>query len=146
MQLILEATNNAPSAGNLQAFKIFLLYSQDVKNEIATAAFNQDFIREAPLVMVFFADKDASAKYGTRGRDLYSLQDATIAAIFAWLSAVDLGLAGVWVGAFDDGRISGILGAGDSLQPVAILPIGYAGESPGQAERKILKEIATVIK
>jgi nitroreductase len=123
---ILEAANSAPSAGNLKAREIIIVKDQKIRDELAEAALGQDFVAEAPLVLVFFAVPEHSErKYGQRGRNLYTLQDATIAASFAWLQAVILGLAACWVGAFDDDEVKKIFKTKDDWQPVAIMPIGY---------------------
>jgi nitroreductase len=80
---------------------------------------------------VFWAVTSRSAvKYGERGRGLFSLQDATIAASFAWLQAVALGLDCCWVGAFDDDAVKRIFPrqVQADWRPVVILPVGYSAE------------------
>ena len=145
-QAILETANSAPSAGNLQAYYIFGVSNEQKKLELAKAALNQMFISEAPLVLVFCANPEKSAiKYGERGRNLYSIQDATIAATFAWLKAVNLGLGAVWVGAFDEKEVKEILGAEENLKPVVIMPIGYCQEEKEERRReKIEKHLSFI--
>lgn len=123
---ILEAAESAPSAGNLKARKIIVVKDLELKKKLAEAALNQDFVAEAPVVLVFFALPSVSAsRYGERGRGLYSIQDATIATSFAWLQAVMLGIDGCWVGAFDEEEVREILKAKEDEKPIAILPLGY---------------------
>jgi nitroreductase len=139
---ILEAANSAPSAGNLQAYKIFLVQDEKRKRDLALASLAQSFVAEAPIVLVFCADPEASGKkYGKRGRSLYSIQDATIAAAYAQLAATDLGLASCWVGAFDDKEVLKVIGNPEGLLPVAIIPIGYPAEEPEATSRKKLEEL-----
>jgi nitroreductase len=93
-------------------------------------------------VLVFFANPARSAaKYGRRGDVLYCVQDATVACAYAQLAAEDLGLASVWVGAFDNAAVSEAVGAPAGLRPVALLPIGYAAESPPPTPRRRLSDI-----
>lgn len=126
----------------LQAYKIFLVQDEKKKSELALASLAQSFVAEAPLVLVFCADPEASGKkYGKRGRTLYSVQDATIAAAYAQLAAVSLGLASCWVGAFDDEEVLKILGNPEGLVPVAIIPIGYPAEEPEPTGRKKIEEL-----
>jgi len=126
---ILEAANSAPSAGNLKAREIKVVKDLETKKALARAALGQDFIAEASIVLVFFAlSKKSGRKYGERGRNLYSIQDATISASFAWLQAVNLGLSACWVGAFDDEEVKEILKTPSNWQPIAILPLGYSAE------------------
>lgn len=142
LKKILEVTNSAPSAGNLQAYEIYLIKDKKIKDQLAQASCGQDFISQAPVVLVFFANPARSGiKYGPRGENLYCLQDATIAATFAWLAAVDQGLATVWVGAFEDSQVKRICGADFSWQPVAILPIGYPAETPTKKSRRQLSDL-----
>jgi nitroreductase len=126
---ILEAANSAPSAGNLKAREIVVVKDLETKNGLVKTTSGQDFIAEASVVLVFFALPEKSGKeYGERGRNLYSIQDATISASFAWLQAVDLGLSCCWVGAFDEKEVKEILKVSPDWYPVAILPIGYSAE------------------
>ena len=123
---ILKAAESAPSAGNLKARKIAVVEDLDLKQKLAEAALGQDFIGEAPVVLVFFALPLVSAqKYRERGKNLYAIQDATIATSFAWLQAVMLGIDGCWVGAFNEEKVKGILNAKEDERPIAILPLGY---------------------
>jgi nitroreductase len=90
---------------------------------------------------VFFADPPrSSVRYGSRGETIYSVQDATIAATFAMLAAVNLDLATVWLGAFKDEEVAEIFGV-KSLRPVAMLPIGYSAENPGATSRRPLEDV-----
>ncbi len=81
---ILEAARLAPSAGNLQAYEIYAVAGEDTRKALARAAYGQDFIAAAPIVLVFCAHPARSEpRYGLRGRDLYAIQDATIACCWA---------------------------------------------------------------
>jgi len=73
--------------------------------------------------------------------DLYCVQDATIACTFAILAATALGLASVWVGAFDEDDVRRAIGAPPTHRPVAMLPIGYAAEVPRLRPRRSLKDL-----
>jgi nitroreductase len=142
LDAVLEAARAAPSAGNLQAVEILVVRDAAVKEALAAAALGQRFVAEAPVVLVFFRDPARSgARYGTRGREFYAVQDATIACAYAQLAAVDAGLATCWVGAYDDDRVSDALDAPPDLEPIAILPLGRPAESPPPAGRRALAEM-----
>jgi nitroreductase len=137
LHTILEVANRAPSAGNLQAYAIFAVTRRACLSGLARGAVNQEFIAQAPLALVFCAHPARTEKeYAQRGRSLYCLQDATIACAYAQLAATALGLASVWVGAFEESKVREAIGAGKELLPVAILPIGYAGERPAVTSRR----------
>ncbi len=138
---IMEAISSAPSAGNLQAYEVFVVRGGEKKRELAKAALDQDFLTGAPLCLVFFASPQrSSVKYGPRGELLYCIQDATIAATFAMLAAVNLGLCTAWPGAFDDREVARVCGAG-AMRPVAILPIGYPAEEPKATTRRDFEDV-----
>ena len=142
LQSILEAANRAPSAGNLQAYEIFVITRRTTLRSLAAASLGQEFVAQAPVALAFCAHPGRSSrKYGRRGTVLYSVQDATIACAYAQLAATALGLATVWVGAFDDGAVQESIGIGEDLLPVAILPIGYAGEKPDRTSRRSLASL-----
>lgn len=128
---ILEAADSAPSAGGLKAREVRVVTDEKTRKRLAAAAHGQDFVAQAPMVLVFWAVPSRSAlKYGERGRNLFALQDATIAASFAWLQVVASGLAACWVGAFDDDAVYAIFRGevGPDWRPIALMPIGYSAE------------------
>ncbi len=131
LRAILQAANSAPSAGGLKAREIIVVTDAATRARLVRAALGQEFVGQAPVVLVFWAVPSRSAhKYGERGRTLYAVQDATIAASFAWLQAVALGLGGCWVGAFDENAVTEIFRSqiGKDWRPIALLPIGYSAE------------------
>jgi nitroreductase len=142
LKQIISAFTLSPSAGNLQAYIVYIVKEKRMKEELASAALDQSFIAEAPVVLVFCADQRRSeVRYGERGAQLYSIQDATIAAAYAQLAATAEGLGSVWVGAFDPLEVSRIVNAGPYTVPVALIPIGYPAEQPSRRERREIKEI-----
>jgi nitroreductase len=142
LQQILDTINRAPSAGNLQGYEIYLVTNCDVIQALAHSTSGQDFIAQAPLALVFCAYPERSAqRYNERGRSLYCIQDATIACAYAQLAVTALGLASVWVGAFNEDAVRAAIGVGHDLRPVAFLPIGYAAETPERRSRRALVEL-----
>lgn len=131
VEQLLEAIKWAPSAGNLQARDVILVRDEETKTQLAIAALGQMFVAEAPLVFVICANKRRSGmRYGKRGEELYSIQDATAAVQNLLLMAHYLGLGACWIGAFDESEVSRILGIPKDVRPVAIIPLGYPAESP----------------
>jgi nitroreductase len=139
---ILAAARAAPSAGNLQAFTIVVVRDEATRSRLAAAAYGQDFVAEAPVVLAFLADERRSeSKYGSRGVKLFCVQDATIAASYAQLAATALGLSSCWVGAFDDAQVASALQAGPRLHPVALMPVGVAAADAHPRVRRPLTEL-----
>lgn len=142
LRKILEAANSAPSAGDLQAYEIVVVRDKARKEKLASAAYEQEFIAHAPVVLVFLAHPERSSRrYSKRGAELYCVQDATIATAYAQLAAAALGLGCVWVGAFDENEVAKVVNVKPNLRPVSMLPIGYADEQPRIIPRRKLEEL-----
>ena len=140
---ILEAANRAPSAGNLQAYSILIARRPQTRAALRQAALQQDALVQAPVVLAFIArPKVSAAQYSQRGASLYAVQDATIACAYAQLAAEELGLGTVWIGAFEEETVRQVLKVAEDDQPVALLPIGFAAESPQPTPRRALGDLA----
>jgi len=144
LHAILEMACAAPSAGDLQAYRIFAVTDDAQRRALQKAAEGQSFISEAPVCLVFCADGSRSKeRFGERGEELYALQDATIAASYAQLATVAGGLGSTWVGYFDEAAIRKELGLEEGLRPVALLSIGYPAEFPEPSPRRPMDEVVS---
>jgi nitroreductase len=131
VERLLAAAIQAPSAGNRQPWRFYVVRNQTVRCELAAAAYGQSFVAEAPVVIVVCADPEQSAgRYGDRGRKLYCLQDTAAAVENILLASVALGLGACWVGAFDEEDAAQALDLPQRLRPIAILPIGKPVSAP----------------
>jgi nitroreductase len=140
---ILEAIRIAPSAGNIQSYKIKIIRDKETKEKLVKASFGQKFIAQAPVVIAFLAHpEEAKRHYGDRGEQLYSIQDATIALYTAHLATTKLGLGSCWIGAFDNEYVLSALNA-DKKRYVCVgfLPIGYPEDKVSEKKRKELKDL-----
>jgi nitroreductase len=147
LQQILETANLAPSAGNLQAYEIYVVTDAKRRDGLSCAALAQEYVAVAPVALVFCTHPELTeGRYTERGTRLYTVQDATIACSFAMLAATSLGLGSVWVGTFDEKVVRLIIGAPDSQVPVVILAIGHAAEFPEQHPRRPLDQLAHWVK
>jgi nitroreductase len=146
LHAILEIACAAPSAGDIQAYRIIVVKNAATRQALSEAAEKQTFIAEAPVCLLFCADPERSAQqFGQRGRDLYAVQDATIAAAYAQLAIVAAGLGSTWVGYFDEQKVRQSVNLDASLQPVALLSVGYPAELPEPTPRRKLEEVIQYI-
>lgn len=140
-----EALIWAPSAGNLQARKFYFVFNEEKKRELVKAALNQNFIAQAPLVIVGCCDLEKISWYGERGKNLYAICDVSAAIENLMLAAVEKGLGTCWVGAFNEKKVSEILNLPKNERAIAIIPVGFPAETPSVPEReskeKLIKEI-----
>lgn len=142
LHAILEMACAAPSAGDLQAYQIIVVQDAAMRAQIGTAAGDQDFIAQAPVCLVFCSSPSrSSAQFGARGEQLYSLQDATIAAAYAQLAVVAAGMGSTWIGDFDEAKIRQLLKIDAELTAVAMLSVGYPAELPDPTPRRAMKEV-----
>jgi len=122
---LLEAARWAPSAGNIQPWEFVVVRECERKRRLAEAALDQSFIEEAPVVIVVCADENRSGLgYGSRGVDLYCIQDTAAAVENMLLAACALGLGACWVGAFHEGEVKEALNLPRGIRPLAIIPVG----------------------
>jgi nitroreductase len=139
---LIEAARWAPSAGNIQPWEFIIVRDPKVKHGLCEAALNQTFIEEAPVVIVVCADPTRSSKrYGSRGINLYCLQDTAAATQNILLTAHAMGLAACWVGAFNEEAAKRVLSVPDELRPIAIVPVGHPAEKPRARPRRHLTDI-----
>lgn len=142
LHAILEMACAAPSAGDLQSYRIVVARDRALRAALGRATHDQDFIAEAPVCLVFCAEPGRSAgEFGDRGASLYAIQDTTIAAAYAQLAIVAAGLGSTWIGQFDDARVRQALDLEPGLTPVALLSLGYPAEVPAPTHRRPLREL-----
>lgn len=142
LHAILETACAAPSAGDLQAYRVFVVTNADTRHALAHAAGDQGCIDEAPVCLVFCTDPERSAEqYGDRGRHLYALQDTTIAAAYTQLAVVAAGMASIWIGHFDEPLVKKTLNIDEPLSPIAMLSLGYPAELPQPTPRRRIDDV-----
>jgi len=146
VEALIEAIRWAPSAGNLQSRKFYFIFNKDVKKKLARAALDQTFISQAPLAIVACLDRKIASRYGDRGVNLYSIQDVAAAVMNMMLTAHELGLGSVWVGAFNEFEVFDILDMPHNLRPIAIVPVGYPAKSPKPTPRFSKNEIVDFVR
>ncbi|HBT20085.1 MAG TPA: nitroreductase family protein [Peptococcaceae bacterium] len=145
---LLEAACRAPSAGNLQPWKFYVVKNEEIKKKLSAAAFNQSFVAQAPVVIVVCAlPEESASRYGERGRSLYCIQDTAAAVQNLLLAAWALGIGSCWVGAFDEQMAASVLGLSKKERPVAIISLGYPRKDSNlwETSRKPVETVAEFI-
>ncbi|MGD9164996.1 MAG: SagB/ThcOx family dehydrogenase [Chromatiales bacterium] len=144
-----EGYRTAPSAGALYPLELHLVVGEieglpagsyrydamrhtltcektgDLRPALSAAALYQDWIEQAPAIIVISAvDARTTRKYGSRGVRYVHIEVGH-ASQNLLLQAVALSLAAATVGAFDDDRLHRLLGLADEERPLAIHPVGH---------------------
>jgi len=100
----------------------------DVRAPLQAASLDQEAVGSAPLCLVVAAVVERSAvKYGRRA-ERYCWMEAGHIAQNVLLQATAMGLGGVPVGAFEDGRVAEILRLPRDCRPMYLLPLGVPAE------------------
>lgn len=98
----------------------------DLRSRITSAALGQEFLSQAPVDLLIAANYErTTGHYGERGRRYVHMEAGHIGQN-VYLQARALGLATVVVGAFSDEKVAGIFGLPGTLDPLYLMPVGYA--------------------
>jgi nitroreductase len=135
VKTLLEAAMAAPSAVAKDPWRFVVIRNPATLNTIADALPNGKMLSTATLGIVIAGDLEAA-----HDRQLsYLLQDCSAAIENLLLAVHALGLGACWLGVHprEDRiqRLSEILGLPPSVIPVAVIAIGYPGESKGPRSR-----------
>lgn len=143
---LIAAACSAPSAGNIQPWKFYVITSEKMKQNLVSAALGQTFLAKAGAVIVVCADLSASSRgYGSRGKHLYAIQDTAAAIENLFLAAHAEGLGCCWVGAFDEAETIRVLNLPPNEVPVAMLPIGKPSTPPRPIAKKSAEEVTVFV-
>jgi len=135
---ILNAARLAPSANNLQPWKFVVVKNEKKRRLIAQACFGQEFVGEAPVVIVACA----ISRGGCIGNYMESWPiDVAISLTHLMLAAWGKGLGTCWIGAFDEERIKDICAIPPEVRVVAVTPLGYPMKLPQATPRRPLEKI-----
>lgn len=154
---ILEASVNAPTAGNQQLYTIINVTDPSLKEELSKSCDNQPFIATAPLVLVFCADcrkwYNAFAEYDCNPRNpgvgdlMLAVSDANIAAQNAVVAAHSLGIGSCYIGDIMENaeKQRSLLSLPPYVFPAAMLVFGYPTQSQLQRKKPIRAEIHHIV-
>ncbi len=131
---VLEAARLAPSGSNRQPWHFIVIRDAETKSRMGL----HKWAEEAPVMIVCCIDPEEGRWY---------IVDGSIAFEHMVLEATSLGLGTCWMGRLyenlgeTDERIKGVLGIPDHMRVLAVTPLGYSDETPGQTRRKSMDEI-----
>src|ERR671932_2570228 len=133
---LIRNAHKAPSAGHTQVQEFIIVQDDSTKKKLRKAAVNQEYVERAPVLIVVCSNTFRSiGRYGSRGREFYSIIDGAFASMLILLSAVNEGIGACFVGAFEDTMVSQILELPKDVRPIGIICIGYPAEKPEKLER-----------
>jgi nitroreductase len=110
LELLVAAAQSASTSSNLQFWSVVAVQEAERKSRLAELAGQQQFIRDAPLLLVWLADMSRINRIAAERQALVEgthyveefivgVVDAALAAQSALIAAESLGLGGVYIGA-----------------------------------------------
>ena len=135
---LIENASKAPSAGHTQVQEFIVIKDPETKRKLRRVSVNQEHVEEAPVLIVVCSNTARSVgRYGQRGKEFYSIIDGAFASMLILLTATNEGLGAGFVAAFDDHKVSEILGLpkDGSVKPIGIIAIGHPDEQPSRLDR-----------
>jgi nitroreductase len=141
---LIKNAHKAPSAGHTQVQEFIIVKDPSIKRKLRKAAVNQEYVERAPLLIVVCSNTSRSVgRYGSRGREFYSIVDGAFASMLFLLSAVNEGVGACFVGAFQDNKVSEILELPKDVRPIGIVCLGYPSDQqkPEKLERINVKAL-----
>lgn len=140
LRAVLEAARLAPSARNLQEWRFVVVRDPAIRARLATAANNQAFVSQAPVVIAGCAVK---TDYVMRGGQLAYPIDLAIAIDHMTLQAAAAGLGTCWIGSFFEDQVRAILGIPGDVRVVCLLTLGYPADAPAPSKRLAAGQVFT---
>lgn len=137
LERVLSAARLAPSARNLQDWKLVVVQDASIRKQLAEAA-EQPFVGQAPVVLAMVClEPDRTMHCGVPAGPV----DCAIAIDHMTLAAVAEGLGTCWIGHFDQDACRRILRVPPSAQIIEMLALGRPAAQAGTKKRKALDEL-----
>ena len=159
---ILEAGRLSPSGGNEQPWRFGVITDRALIAEIAGAAYGQQWIAGAPLLIVLcttivgderggrdiqiqrypqWAERMAGLDHGLYARLNEEEHQTKIAGAHMALAGLEHGVGSTWVSRFDVERVAELLATPEDCIPGEILVFGYPAQPPTPHRKKDLAEV-----
>ena len=139
IQKILEAGRIAPTAKNLQPYKVFVIESDKAIEKLDQAT---PCRYGAKTVLMVCGDIGTAFQKGEFSS--YEM-DACIVATHMMLEATNIGVQNIWIELFDEEVLRREFELEENLIPVCLIPIGYEDRncpmSPNHLKRKNIEEL-----
>ncbi|MEF8832293.1 MAG: nitroreductase family protein [Candidatus Thermoplasmatota archaeon] len=130
IEKMVEAARSAPSAKNLQPWKLVIVQDPGVLEELVTPCQGQEFVSESGAFIVGMVDDPKWSKV-----------DLTIAMDHISLEAVELGYGTCWIGAFDEDGLKRKLDLSEDYEPLVCMTVGVPAEKPEPPTKKTVEEL-----
>ncbi len=135
---VAEAFRLAPSARNLQNWKLLIIQDPHKRELVRRAALGEPaMLAEAPVILAAIG---SSQGVMTNGHRVDSI-DLSIAMSFCVLEAWEQGLGTCWMASYREEDLRKALDLGEDESIAVITPLGYPAEAPDARPRKRADEV-----
>ena len=140
---ILEAGRIAPTAGNLQPQRVYVLESKEALRRMDRVHPNR---YNASLVLLVCADLSVELYY--KDMNLYQV-DGSIAATHMLLAAYDAGVDSAWLGIYDVEQVQEVFDLPEYIVPVCFIDLGFRSKfymgNPSHKDKYPMENMVTRI-
>lgn len=130
---VLEAARLAPTASNLQPFRLIVVHTRGREAELRRV-YDREWFVTAP-VLICACGVPAEAWVRQDGTALHQV-DVAIVMDHLILAATAIGLGTCWVAAFDVQAARELFGIPAVVEPLVMTPLGYPAEEPPPKTRR----------
>lgn len=153
LESLIDEATRTQTMGNLQLYSVVITRSQEMKEKLSPAHFNQPMVMQAPVVLTVCADFNRTSQWARcrqaePGYDnfLSFINAATDALLFTQtlccrLDEEGLGYCYLGTTVYLPQLIIDILQLPKLVMPVATLTVGWPDENPPQSDRLPLKAL-----
>lgn len=141
LEKIAEAGRAAPSACNLQPWRLLFFTSPERLKEVQNCYAGR-WVDNAPCMLAVVGSRSSA---WVRPDGYNSLEtDLTIVMDHLILAAENYGVSSCWIAAFDNAALRKTLGLKQDEEVFAITPLGYAAKAKAEVKRTRRKELSEV--
>lgn len=140
---VIDAVRLSPSACNRQPWMFLVADTPELKQYVIES-YDREWIKSAPAMIIACGLHSEAWHRGNDGKD-HTDVDVAIATEHLCLAATSLGLATCWVCNFDTSVIRKYFDLPADVEPIAIIPIGYAADTSYSPAKK-RKQLDQIVK
>lgn len=143
LQKILDVAAIAPTAKNVQCFRLYVLKSEEALDKVRKLT---PCTYGAPVVLLFAYEDSEAYHYPEEPAEVNSgAEDCSIAATHVMFEALEQGLGTCWVNRFTPSEAKKAFGLPESEHVVLLMDLGYAADDaaplPNHEKKRPMSEI-----
>ncbi len=130
LERLLKAARDAPSAKNLQPWRLIVVTDRKLLEALVPVCHNQGFIADSGALLVGITEDEKWSKI-----------DLAIALDHVSLAAAALGLGTCWIGAFHGNEVRKMLDIPEEFHVTMCMTVGYPADKGQSPTKKSIEEV-----